>query len=126
MHRFFLSFRRLIAFFLVMALLTSGGSMASYLCPDVAVQSPTMSEMMEDIPCAEMDKEKPVHCAEFKAGDKPALEFASVPTLTSPTIFSVMPAIPPVALAAPSTFWQDARSAPEHDPPYLRTQRLRI
>lgn len=100
--------------------------MAAYACPKI-VPTP-MQEVMDGMPCAEMDKEKPVHCAEFQAGDKVALEhLAAAPILTQPTISSVMPAIAPVA---PSLFTSSFRVAvppdPGNDPPYLRTQRLRI
>ena len=125
MRRFFSSFRRVIACFLVMSFLTSGVAMASYICPEIAPKQ-AMSGMMEDMPCAEMDKKKPVHCAEYKADKRLALELASAPTLTCPAIFFVMPAIKPVAPPVISFFWPDAPSDPGSDPPYLRTQRLRI
>ncbi len=99
--------------------------MAVYSCPTLVKAS--MPEMMEGMPCAEMDKEKPVHCAEFQAGEELALEhLAAAPTLTSPTISSVMPAVAPVVPPVLSSFWSDVSSEPANDPPYLRTQRLRI
>lgn len=99
--------------------------MAAYVCPELA--KPAMPVMMEGIPCAEMDIEKPVHCAEFQAGDELALEhLATAPTLTPPTISFVMPAMTPVVPPFLTVFWPEAPSSPGNDPPYLRTQRLRI
>jgi hypothetical protein len=108
-----------------MTVLTSGIAMAAYLCPELTKAS--MSEMMDGMPCAEMDKEKPVHCAEYRAGDELALEYlAAAPSLTPPTISFVIPVIAPVVPPAVTSFWPDVPSNPGADPPYLRTQRLRI
>jgi hypothetical protein len=125
MRNFFSSFFRLIASVLIMTVLTSGIAMAAYVCPELA--KPAMPEMTEGMPCAEMDKERPVHCAEFQAGDDLALEhLAAAPTLTPPTIFFAMPAITPVVPPFLTAFWPESPLDPGSDPPYLRTQRLRI
>jgi hypothetical protein len=126
MRHFISSFCRLIACILVMTVLTSGIAMAAYVCPELSKAAP-MSEMMEGMPCAEMDKEKPVHCAEYQAGDKLALEhLAAAPALTPPTISFVIPVLAPVVPPVVTSFWPDAPSDPGTSPPYLRTQRLRI
>lgn len=99
--------------------------MAAYVCPELAKLA--MPEMMEEMPCAGMDIEKPVHCAEFQAGDELALEhLAAAPTLTPPTISFVIPATTSVVPPFLTVFWPESPSAPGNDPPYLRTQRLRI
>jgi hypothetical protein len=108
-----------------MTVLTSGIAMAAYVCPELS-KAP-MPEMMERMPCAEMDKEKPVHCAEYQAGDQLALEhLASVPALTPPTISFVIPVLAPVVPAVATSFSPGVLSDLGADPPYLRTQRLRI
>lgn len=99
--------------------------MAAYACPKI-VQVPVQAAMV-DMPCAEMDKAKPVHCAEFQAGDELALEhLAAAPILTQLTISSVMPAIAPAVPSLHTSFWSAVPPDPGIDPPYLRTQRLRI
>ena len=85
---------RLIACFLVMTVLTSGIAMAAYVCPQLA---PVPEVAMEGMPCAEMDKEKPVHCAQAQSGDHPALEhLAAAPVLTPVFAAFVMPVAAPV------------------------------
>lgn len=99
--------------------------MAAYVCPELA--KPAMPEMMEGMPCAEMDKEKPVHCAEAVSGDQLALEhLAATPTLAPSTISFVIPAISPVIPPSRTSFWSELVLDPGNGPPYLRTQRLRI
>lgn len=109
-----------------MTVVTSGVAMAAYACPELT-KPVAMPEMMEGMPCAEMDKEKPVHCAEHQAGDKLALEhLAAAPSLTPPTISFVMPVIAPVVPPAVTSSWPDVPLELAADPPYLQTQRLRI
>ena len=108
-----------------MTILTSGIAMAAYVCPELS--KPPMAEMMEGMPCAEMDTEKPVHCAEFQAGEEFALEqLAAAPSVAPPVAIFAMPAPAPAALPAHSAFRFDTPPAPGSDPPYLRTLRLRI
>lgn len=125
MRKFFSSFCQLIASVLLMAFLTSGFAMAAYVCPELV--KPAIPEMMEGMPCAEMDKEKPVHCAEARAGNQLALEhLAAAPTLAPPTISFVIPVISPVILLFPTSIWSELVLDTGNGPPYLRTQRLRI
>jgi hypothetical protein len=125
MRKFFSSFCQLIASVLLMAFLTSGFAMAAYVCPELV--KPAMPEMMKGMPCAEMDKEKPVHCAEAKAGDQMVLEHLLVaPTPSPPTISFIIPAINPVVPPRHTAFRIEFLLDPGNDPPYLRTQRLRI
>lgn len=99
--------------------------MAAYVCPEVV--APPMPAMMEGMPCAGMDVEKPVQCAKAQAGDDLALEqLASAPSLTPSTVTSVMPAPAPVVPFALTAFRFEAPPDPGNDPPYLRTLRLRI
>jgi len=99
--------------------------MAAYVCPQTMV--PMQEMAMGDMPCAGIDIEKPVHCAEQQSGAKLALEHFAATPLLAPTIVSfIMPApllAVPVVLASA---WTDAPLELGVDPPYLRTQRLRI
>lgn len=99
--------------------------MAAYICPEVV--EPPMPEMMEGMPCAGMDVEKPVQCAKAQAGEDLALEqIASAPSLTPFTVTSVKPAPAPVVPSALAVLRFDALPETGSDPPYLRTLRLRI
>ncbi|MDB5963438.1 MAG: hypothetical protein JWP59_4732 [Massilia sp.] len=99
--------------------------MAAYVCPELT--KPAMPKMMEGMPCAEMDEENPVQCAKAQAGDELALEqLAAPPALTRSKISFVMPVM---TLAVPlllTVFWPDSPPELGSDPPYFRTQRLRI
>lgn len=79
------------------------------------------------VPCAEMDKVKPVHCAEFQSGAQLALEHLAVAPALTPVFASFIipattPTIPTVLAAIQDIIPRDAGA----DPPYLRTLRLRI
>jgi len=125
MRSFFSSVFRLVAGVLLMTVLTSGIAMAAYVCP--ALMNPAMPEMMKGMPCADMDMEKPVHCAEFQASDDFALEhLAAAPALTPPTVTSAMPVTEPAIPHFPAASLPDLSSEAGADPPYLRTLRLRI
>jgi hypothetical protein len=126
MRHSFSAFCRLLACFLVMTVLTSGIAMAAYACPQLA-KMPAQEMAMGDMPCAEMDKEKPVHCAEYQSGAQLALEhLAATPSLTPITVSFVMPVLAPVVPPVLASFWPDVPSELGADPPYLRTHRLRI
>lgn len=99
--------------------------MAAYVCPQT---TPPVQEMaMGDIPCAGMDIEQPVQCASQQAGTQLALEHLAAAPLLGPTIVSfIMPAPLPVVPAVLASAWTGAPLELGVDPPYLRTQRLRI
>lgn len=128
MRHAFSSFCRLIACFLVMTVMTSGIAMAAYVCPQLAPVEEVVMEMASDaVPCAEMDKVKPVHCAEFQSGAQLALEHlaatpALTPVFTAIVIPAPMPAIPVVLAAVLGDILLETGA----DPRYLRTLRLRI
>lgn len=126
MQRNLPSYFRFIAFFLVMTIMNSGMAMASYVCPQL-ISTTTNMQMMEGMPCAGMDVEKPVHRAEFTAGAKASLEHLNaVPALAPPsfaTLFRVLLLSPPPAA---SMSWAPDVSEPTDDPPYRRTLRIRI
>ena len=104
--------------------------MAAYVCPQLApapVEEMVMEMATDAVPCAEMDKVKPVHCAEFQSGAQLALEHLAVapaltPVFASFVIPAPVPAIPAVLAAAQGDFPLETGA----DPPYLRTLRLRI
>jgi hypothetical protein len=122
----FPSFCRLIACFLVMTVLTYGIAMAAYACPQLAA-APVEEMAMEGMPCAEMDKEEPVLCAEEQSGVRLALEHVATTPVPGPlTITSVMPAPSPVVPSVPVAVQGDVPLEPGTGPPYLRTLRLRI
>jgi hypothetical protein len=126
MRHFFSSFCRLIAGFLVMTILTTSIAMAAYACPQLAVPVEKM-EMAMDTPCAEMDQEKPVQCAEYQSSAQLALEhLAATPSFTPVTVSLVIPALPPVIPVVPVSIRADIPLDGGTDPPYLRTLRLRI
>lgn len=100
--------------------------MATYICPQPAIA--LASDMaMGDGPCAGMDVEKPVHCASLQSASHLALEhLAATPSLAPPTISFVIPA-PILSSVHFLPSMQTASLSPAgNDPPYLRTQRLRI
>ena len=82
---------------------------------------------MQGMPCAEMDKEKPVQCAVLHSGADLALEhLAAAPALT-PVVFASIHPAPPLAGIKPSLVaWSGVVHDAVADPPYLRTLRLRI
>lgn len=128
MPKYLSSIFRLIAAILSMTVFSSAMAMAAYVCPELGNSPPMdMMDMMEGKPCADMDRDKPVHCAEYQSGGELALEHLSAPpALTPPTIFLVIPAIAPVVPLFLMAFRPNAPLDPGSDPPYLRTQRLRI
>jgi hypothetical protein len=108
-----------------MTILTSGIAMAAYVCPQTMV--PMQEMAMGDMPCAGMDVEKPVHCAEQQSGVELALEhLATAPSLTPTTVSFIIPATLPIILDVLASSWTDVPLELGVDPPYLRTQRLRI
>ncbi|MFC7518839.1 hypothetical protein ACFQUU_27910 [Herbaspirillum sp. GCM10030257] len=99
--------------------------MAAYVCPELA--KPAMSGMMEGMPCADMDKEKPVHCVEFQSGADLALEHLAAPPVLTPVVVSfIQPASVSVTSTIPLSRWNESSPETGVDPPYLRTLRLRI
>ena len=104
--------------------------MAAYVCPQLApapVEEMVIEMTTDAIPCAEMDKVKPVHCAQFQSGAQLALEHLAVAPALTPVFVSFVipapaPAIPVVLAAVQGDIPLDAGA----DPPYLRTLRLRI
>lgn len=126
MRRFFASFLKQVTGFLLLAFFASGVAMAAYLCPQDS--SAPEVELMQGMPCAELDKEKPVQCGKHQAGNDIALEQISVAATIAPfSVSAVQPVIEPSSNSPilPS-YWVDAVLEPSIDPPYLRTLRLRI
>lgn len=125
MRRVFPSLFRCIALLLLVTVTNAALAMAAYICPEQMVDRAVM-QMVEGTPCPEMDREKPVHCAEHKAGTKVAVEFASSPTLAVLSIGFVIPhprPLPPAILEVSPPGQHPEAGA---DPPYLATLRLRI
>ncbi|MFC7299624.1 hypothetical protein [Herminiimonas aquatilis] len=99
--------------------------MAAYVCSQTTV--PVQEMAMGDMPCAGMDIEKPVHCASQQSGTQLALEHLAAVTSLAPTIVSfIIPSPVPVIPVVLASAWTDASLELGVDPPYLRTQRLRI
>ncbi len=121
------NFGRFIASLVMVAMLNSSIAMAAYVCPGDLGDSATMNEMT-NCPDMRMDDQQPVHCAEYRSGEKQALEHSdSTATLSLPAVISVQ-------LVSPTTLpaWLVLATLPSpvgfysHAPPFLRTQRLRI
>lgn len=127
MRRILPSLYRFVACLLMMSVMTSGIAMAAYACPQAAPAPEMTMEDMTGMPCAGMDKEKPVHCASLHSGADLALEhLAAAPTL-APVIFAyVCPAPPLAGVNLPLFAWGSVVHDAIADPPYLRTLRLRI
>lgn len=125
MRRIFPSLFRYLALLLLVTVTNAALAMAAYVCPEQTVNRAAMA-MAHGTPCPEMDQEKPVHCAEHKAGTKATVEHATNPTLAVLTIGFVIPSprprVPFVLDATPTGVLPEAGT----DPPYLATRRLRI
>lgn len=109
-----------------MTLMNSSMAMASYVCPQLTSATSNM-QMMEGMPCAGMDVEKPVHCGELALGAKASLEHLNaLPVLAPPSFATLLR----VVLLSPSPLvsvsWTGDVSEPSDDPPYRRTLRIRI
>ena len=104
--------------------------MAAYVCPQLTptpVEEMVMEMATDAVPCAEMDKVKPVHCAEFQSGAQLALEHLAAPPALTPVFVAFVipasaPALPVVLDPVQGDFFLETGT----DPPYLRTLRLRI
>jgi hypothetical protein len=126
MRRSFPALFRYIALLLVMTLMTSGMTMASYVCPETVGKQVAM-QMMDDEPCAGMDMERPVHCAEFSADTKASVDHHNpAPALTMPSPASLVRMVAPVSALAIALRWPTDLPGPVADPPYLRTLRIRV
>lgn len=109
-----------------MAIMNSGIAMAAYVCPQLTA-SPSKMHMMEGAPCAGMDDEKPVQCAESKIDSKATVEQLSS---SQALISSSLAVIVRVLLVSPPVVaevrWTGTVPEPDADPPYLRTLRIRV
>ena len=119
-------FFRSIAAFLVMTMLASGIAMAAYVCPQFTTGA-LQQKMVEGIACADMDQEQPVHCAQYQSSAELALEQLSAAPAFAPIAVSFIIAAPwPITPIVKHHFLNDDSLNAGADPPYLRTQRLRI
>ncbi len=116
---------RHLALLLLVTVTSAALAMAAYVCPEQTVNRVAMA-MAHGTPCPEMDQEKPVHCAEHKAGTKATVEQTTNPTLAVLTIGFMIPnprpRVPFVLDATTTGMLPEAGV----DPPYLATLRLRI
>lgn len=120
--------RCLTSFFVVLSLLFSQLSLASYVCPGVA-EPAAMAEMMASgEPCDGMDTAQPVLCHQYATSAPQSLEQAKVATPTLPAIIQVL--VVPALLEATSTATLAVGTTPEARPPpepvFLSTLRLRV
>ncbi|QGZ42367.1 hypothetical protein [Pseudoduganella flava] len=122
MRRTFPSLFRWLAIVLLVTFTNAALAMAAYVCPEQTVGA----RMMADMPCAGMDMEKPVHCAEHKAGTKAAPEQGGAPVLVPAALAFAIP-LPRPRVAGTDVIAHAATPLDAGtDPPYLRTLRLRI
>lgn len=126
MRRSFPALFRCIALLLVMTFMTSGMAMASYVCPEIVGKQAPM-QMMDGELCAGMDMERPVHCAEFSADTKASIDHHNpAPALSLLSPAGLVRIVAPVSTLAVSLPWLGDLHAPDADPPYLRTLRIRV
>lgn len=115
-----------IALFLVVAMTTSAMAMASYVCPQLAAKADAMS-MMDGMPCAGIDIEQPVHCAALSADTQASVDHQNAPPALALLSHAALLGI--VAPQSKGAAWLPVAHeapAPAGDPPYLRTQRIRV
>jgi hypothetical protein len=126
MRRASRSLFRFIALFLVMSIMNSGMAMAAYVCPQLAT-SPAQARLMAGMPCAGIDKEKPVHCGQYQSGAKACADhLGTPPSLAAISAAFVIPVPPRVVPRKVEAVFTDIVALPGTDPPYVRTQRRRI
>jgi hypothetical protein len=122
----FPSLFRLLALFLALTVMNAGMAMAAYVCPQLTAGQPQV-RLMDNAPCIGMDLEKPVQCAEFKAGAKGTPDYlAAAPTLAPISFAFIIPTFQPLVPAVIDAPWAASAPADGSDPPYLQTLRLRI
>lgn len=119
------TFRRFIAAFVTLAMLTSSIAMAAYVCPKTDSDMSEMTDCAMTSPMQDRDDQNPVQCAEYSAGEKQALEH------TSAALDPALPAIISVQLIQPAPLppWRilvRPEVLPHPALAYLRTLRLRI
>jgi hypothetical protein len=120
------SFCRLMAYLLILTVMSSSVASAAYLCPnDIDAQMPVAMTPLEN--CAGMDVEKPALCATQLSGVQLALEHLAVePALAPITVSTIAPVFLPRAVSVPLNFGSTVLLQLSSGSPYLRTQRLRI
>ena len=109
-----------------MTFMTSGMAMASYVCPEIVGKQAPM-QMMDGELCAGMDMERPVHCAEFSGDTTASVDHHNpAPALSLLSPAGLVRIVAPVSTLAVSLPWLGDLPAPDADPPYLRTLRIRV
>lgn len=116
---------KLVSKVLILTMLNLGVTMATYACP-IELPAP-VNHAMEEMPCAEIDYDKPVHCAIHLGHDELALQHLHVPlVLTLPTMIHIIPLAAVTDTVSPSSLdWLTLMDA-DNTPAYMRTQRMRI
>jgi hypothetical protein len=125
MGRHFSFALKLVAKVLILTMLNLGATMAAYACP---FESPaSIDQMMEGMPCHEMDQDKPVHCAIHLGHGELALHHLEAPpALTPPSIIYIAPAIVVTDHSFETSLESSDEIGRDNTPPYLRTQRMRV
>jgi len=113
--------------FMVLSLLVSQLSLASYLCP--AEGAPGMAAMMAaGIPCEELNHAQPALCHQHTADLGQLVQVAQVLAPSLPVLIQVMVVRAPLAetdaVAVPRASTPEAQPPP--DPIFLATLRLRV
>jgi len=116
------------AFLVVLSLLCSQLSLASYVCPGQADASAMAVTMASGEPCAGMDEAQPALCHEHAGASAQSVEAAKAPTPSLPMVVQVLQL--PLVLDAADAASLPVASAPEARPPpdplFLSTLRLRV
>jgi hypothetical protein len=127
MQRSFSLLFRNIAMILVMTIFSAGLAMASYVCP-APVSAEMSAQLMDGMPCAGVDSEQPVLCAEMSADTQVSLELHHSPHPVAPSSLGVLVLVilPVQGTAAASHFWAGDSLDAGLAPPYLRTLRIQV
>lgn len=121
------TFRCIVAYLLMSFLLVAEVAMASYVCPQQDTPAEVVQMVVDGVPCTTMDDAQPVQCAKFQSGEELALEYLAAPFALTPGAVRLIHPVSITDLSAVSLpEWTDPVPSIGMDPPYLRTQRIRI
>ena len=114
--------------FMVLSLLVSQLSLASYLCPGEAAPQGMAAMMAAGVPCEEADHAQPVLCHQHGVDLGQLVQAAQVLAPSLPVLIQVLVVRAPLsgseAVAIPRASTPEAQPPP--DPIFLATLRLRV
>ena len=115
-------------FIVVLSLLFSQLTLASYVCPAQADVAAMAEAMAAGEPCEGMDAAQPVLCHQYSAGMPLSFEPVKVATPSLPAVLHVvvLPLLAPIEGRQLIPRRPQAKERPPPDPVYLETRRLRV